>query len=102
MKRRRGVFPLGVGAPLVESSGVIAAIVAPSFAFPVTVYGLLVLGVFGALWFFYDRRDRVFYEAGRRKITFHCIRCDQLYTQPAGTETAPCPRCRHENVRLKF
>ena len=46
--------------------------------------------------------DRAFYETQRRKITFHCIRCDHLYTEKAGTDTAPCPKCGHPNTRLKF
>ena len=74
----------------------------PSYVIEVAIYGLLVFGVIGFLWVYYDRRDRAFYDRPRRKITFHCIRCDRLYTEPAGTETAPCPRCGHTNVRLKF
>jgi len=91
-----------LGGQKPKVSRVLAATVAPTFTFPVLIYGLLVLGVFAGLWYFYDRRDQALYEAGRRKITFHCIRCDHVYTQPAGTETAPCPQCQHENVRLKF
>ncbi len=64
--------------------------------------GLLGLGLFAFLWVYYDRRDRALYDAVRRKITFHCIRCDTLYTEKAGTDTATCPRCRHPNTRLKF
>ena len=75
---------------------------APDFTFDVVAYGLLVLGLFGFLWAYYDRRDRAFYDAGRRKITFHCIRCDHLFTMDTGTDTAPCPRCGHVNTRLKF
>jgi hypothetical protein len=74
----------------------------PSYTIDVLVYGLVLLGTFGFLWVYYDRRDREFYDRQRRKITFHCIRCDHLYTQPPGTETAPCPQCRHVNTRLKF
>jgi DNA-directed RNA polymerase subunit RPC12/RpoP len=74
----------------------------PSYTIDVLVYGLLLLGTFGFLWVYYDRRDREFYDQSRRKVTFHCIRCDQLYTQPPGAETAPCPKCGHQNVRLKF
>ena len=74
----------------------------PDFTIDVIVYGLLVFGLFAVLWIFYDRRDRDLYERQRRKITFHCIRCDQLYTQPIGTEMAECPKCGHKNVRLKF
>ena len=77
--------------------------VAPlNFTVDVIVYGLLALGLFFVLWVYYDRRDRAFYDAGRKKITFHCIRCNTLYTESAGTDTAPCPKCGHKNVRLKF
>ena len=74
----------------------------PHLVFPVLLYGLLVLGGGAVLWTYYDRRDRAFYDAQRRKISFHCIRCNHLYTEKAGTDTAPCPRCNHSNVRLKF
>jgi Zn finger protein HypA/HybF involved in hydrogenase expression len=42
------------------------------------------------------------FEGQRRKTTFHCIRCDQLYAAPGGRELCPCPRCGHENSRLRF
>jgi hypothetical protein len=74
----------------------------PDFTLQVFLYGVFVLGAIGALWVFYDRRDRALYDAQRRKISFHCIRCDHLYVAKEGTETAPCPRCAHVNVRLKF
>jgi rubrerythrin len=74
----------------------------PSYTYDILIYGLLVLAAFGALWVYYDRRDRSFYDEARRKITFHCIRCDHLYREKPGTETAPCPRCGHPNTRLKF
>lgn len=77
-------------------------ITAPDVTLHVVLYGLLVLGVFGFLWVYYDRRDRLFYDRKRRRITFHCIRCDHLYTEQAGTETAACPKCGHANSRLKF
>ena len=74
----------------------------PDFTFDVVIYGLLALGVFAGLWIYSDRRDHALYDAARRKISFHCVRCNHLYTQPAGTATAACPRCGHQNVRLKF
>ena len=74
----------------------------PDFTLQVILYGFLVLGVFAFCWIYYDRRDRAFYDGTRRKITFHCIRCDHLYTERAGTETAACPKCGHVNTRLKF
>lgn len=66
------------------------------------IYCTLVAFVFLGLWLWYDRRDHRTFERERRKTTFHCIRCDQLYTAVIGTEVAPCPRCKHENTRLKF
>ncbi len=80
----------------------LAELAPPSFTPLVVVYGFVVLGLFGVLWFLYERRDRALYDAGRRKITFHCIRCDHVYTAVKGTETAPCPKCGHVNTRLKF
>lgn len=74
----------------------------PDLTFYVILYGLLVFGMFLALWAYSDRRDRVLYDVQRRKISFHCIRCNHLYTEKAGTETAACPKCSHGNVRLKF
>ena len=92
-------FALGGRTPFREPAG---ARMAPDYTLDVVLYGLLVLGVFGFLWVYYDRRDRAYYDALRRKITFHCIRCDRLYTEKKGTETAPCPQCGHVNLRLKF
>jgi ribosomal protein L37AE/L43A len=77
-------------------------VVPPDFTLAAALYGLVVLGAFGFLWFYYDRRDRAFYDAQRRKITFHCIRCNTLYTERPGADLMPCPRCGHPNTRLKF
>ncbi len=74
----------------------------PDSTLAVVLYGLPVVGLFAVLWAYYDRRDRAFYDAERRRITFHCIRCDHLYTEKEGTDTAPCPKCGHHNTRLKF
>lgn len=61
----------------------------------------LALGFLG-LWLYYDRRDHARFSAERHRTTFHCIRCDHLYTMPGQAETAPCPRCGHENGHLRF
>ncbi len=95
-------FPLGIGSPLREPAPVPAPIAAPQFTLEILLYGLVVLGPFVALWWAYDRRDRRFYDEGRRKISFHCIRCDRLYTAPGGADLCKCPRCGHENARLRF
>ncbi len=73
-----------------------------SYTLDVLIYGSALIGVFGFLWVYYDRRDRGFYEVQRRRVTFHCIRCDNLYTGAINAETVPCPKCGHQNVRLKF
>ena len=77
-------------------------VTSPDFTLDVLLYGVPVLGLFAFLWVYYDRRDRALYDAERIKITFHCIRCDHLYTEKVGTATAACPKCGHVNPRLKF
>ena len=62
------------------------------------ITGLLFLG----LWLWYDRRDHASFDAECRRTTFHCIRCDQRYAAPAGAQLCACPRCGHENARLRF
>jgi hypothetical protein len=66
------------------------------------IYCVLIAAVFLGLWLYYDRRDHRQFEEERRKTTFLCIRCDRLYTARAGAELCKCPRCSHENTRLKF
>lgn len=63
-------------------------------------FGAIVL-IF-SLWLYYDVRDRKLIDAKRRRVVFHCIRCDKLYSASEGTEVCPCPRCRFENARLRF
>lgn len=63
-----------------------------------TIVGLVFLG----LWLWYDRRDHQRFELQRGRTTFHCIRCDHLYTAPPGTAVCHCPKCGHENARLRF
>jgi hypothetical protein len=68
-----------------------------------TVAYCVILGaVFLGLWLWYDRRDHERFELERRKATFHCIRCDALYTAPSSQELARCPKCGHENAPLRF
>ena len=66
------------------------------------VYCLLVLAFFLGVWIYYDRRDHALFEAERRKLTFHCIRCGRLYIAKSGAGTAVCPQCGHTNARLRF
>jgi Zn finger protein HypA/HybF involved in hydrogenase expression len=66
------------------------------------VYCVLVGAVFFMLWLCSDRRDRANFEGVLRRGAFHCIRCDQIYSANAVASVAPCPRCGHENPRLRF
>jgi len=76
------------------------------FTIPISVAAVIYIGTacvttFG-LWFYYDHRDKRLYDLERRKVNFHCIRCDKLYTARAGTELCECPRCQFQNQRLTF
>jgi hypothetical protein len=72
------------------------------FSTAAAVYCSLVGLAFAGVWLYYDRRDHSRFERERRRTTFHCIRCDRLYTAPAGSGLCRCPRCGHENSRLRF
>lgn len=54
------------------------------------------------LWLYYDRRDRLFYDRTRRLTTYHCLKCNQVYTAAPQAGLVPCPRCGHANPRLHF
>lgn len=66
------------------------------------IYCVVVAVLVTGLWLWYDRRDHRRFERERRKTTFHCIRCDALYSAPSGTVLVKCPKCGHENARLRF
>jgi hypothetical protein len=72
------------------------------FTTAVVIYCALVGGGFLALWLWYDRRDHRSFESSRRRAAFHCTRCDALYPGAPGGALAPCPKCGHENARLRF
>ncbi|AWI09926.1 putative paraquat-inducible protein A [Ereboglobus sp. PH5-5] len=68
----------------------------------VVIYCFAVGGFFMGLWLFYGRREYSLFEQARRKTTFLCARCNKLYAAAGSPETCVCPRCGHENARLKF
>jgi ribosomal protein L37AE/L43A len=72
------------------------------FTSAVVIYCVAVAVGFAGLWLWYDRRDYRRFERERRRTTFHCIRCDALYSASFGTEVAKCPKCGHDNMRLRF
>ena len=76
------------------------------FAFDFSSVVVLLVGVglalLTGLWLYYDHRDRLFYDRTRRRTTYHCLKCNQVYTAESQTGLAPCPRCGHPNPRLHF
>ena len=69
------------------------------FALIYVVAGITLIFV---LWFYYEWRDKDFYQSEYRNMVFHCIKCDHLYVGKGGKEPAPCPQCEYENFRLRF
>lgn len=68
------------------------------FAFIICA-ALLVSGIAAAV---FSRRQRKAYEKLAKTETFHCLRCDAVYTAPAGSESQDCPQCGYKNPKLKF
>jgi len=68
----------------------------------ITLFLVLGLGGFFVLWFYYDRRDRTYYDAQRHRRSFHCVRCGQLYSSNGSEDKQPCPNCSFENPSLRF
>ncbi len=60
---------------------------------------MLILGVSAVA---VSRRQRKSYEFLARTETFHCLRCDSVYTAAAGSDSQPCPKCGYKNSKLKF
>lgn len=76
------------------------------FTLPFSIFALvyIALGAGGlfVLWIYTDFRDKQLYDSRRRKLVYHCIRCDHLYTGTGENERKRCPRCQHDNHRLRF
>lgn len=70
--------------------------------FGVVLYPLIGVLLVCTLWWFYDRRDQRYYDRTRRRSTFHCLKCQHVYTSTAREDLANCPRCGHPNSRLHF
>ena len=68
----------------------------------VAIYCALVSILFLALWIYYDHRDYALFDHARRKSTFMCAKCDHLYSAGGAPITAKCPKCGHENHKLRF
>lgn len=104
MKRAAGRCPVFVSsfARLPLSLSLSLSLLVFDLTTAAVIYCVLVGVVFLGLWLWYDRRDHQRFERERRRTTFHCIRCSAVYTGPTHTELLRCPRCGHENSRLRF
>ncbi len=65
-------------------------------------YSFIVSAVFLGLWIYYDRRDHARFEAERRHVSFHCVKCGHLYSVQGEHPSSDCPRCGQANERLRF
>lgn len=74
----------------------------PDIAIPLLLAVAGGIALLFALWLYYDRRDRRFYDATRRRTTFTCVKCGHVYTSTAAPEVCACPRCGHPNPPLHF
>lgn len=65
---------------------------------------LLVLGLllFLAVSAYYDNRDRLYYDAPRRRHVHHCVKCGKLYTSSETGLQVACPECGFKNSALRF
>ena len=62
----------------------------------------LVLAGFALTSLIASRRRNKAYEKLARTATFHCLRCDSVYTGEADSELRSCPKCGYKNTRLRF
>ena len=64
----------------------------------------LVIGLlfFVAVWIFYDRRDRLFYDRQRMRHVHHCVKCGTLYASRNSEDGEECPKCGFKNASLRF
>jgi len=65
------------------------------------VVGAGLLGV-GAATLAISRRQNKDYEKLAKTETFHCLRCDCVYTAESGSDAQPCPNCGYKNTKLRF
>ncbi len=60
------------------------------------------IAVFAAFSYVFSRRRGKAYDRRARSKTYHCLRCDCVYTSSEKGQAAACPICNYKNARLKF
>ena len=74
--------------------------------FPLTWMVLLSLGAFFVVtfyfWIRFEDRDERKYRGLGATVLFHCVKCGELFQVRGQKETADCPACGKNNLRLRF
>lgn len=60
-----------------------------------------IIGIF-YLWINYENRDDKKYRKMAAQSLFHCVKCGELFQTRGHRETADCPACNKNNLRLRF
>lgn len=79
-----------------------AVVIAIDISVFVMMYLTTGFAVVLGLWVYYDVRDRSLFDRERQKGSFHCVRCQHLYSANRHSRAVDCPACGFANTRLKF
>jgi rubrerythrin len=60
-----------------------------------------IIGTF-YLWIHYENLDDRKYRKMATQSLFHCVKCGELFQIKGNKETADCPACNKNNLRLRF
>lgn len=63
---------------------------------------ILGLSIILALWFYYDRKQKLAFKKEKFEKAFYCIKCNHLYSIRQNVELSACPKCGYESGRLQF
>lgn len=72
--------------------------------FEIFSLSLIILGLafLLALWFYYDRKQKLAFRGEKVEKAFYCIKCNHLYSVNQEVEVSDCPKCGFESGRLQF
>ena len=63
---------------------------------------ILGLSIILALWYYYDRKQKLAFKKEKFEKAFYCIKCNHLYSVRQNVELSDCPICGYESGRLQF
>lgn len=73
-----------------------------SFSLFFTYFVSALMAVFCIAAWILSRKGKRTYEKLARTSTYHCMRCDSIYTASPDLKVASCPKCGYKNSKLKF